>query len=144
VAVVGGPQNVVDTDVYLSVDGDDFWVVNPGSGVSSVYANRGRHLDLALLTFRTWATSDSTFCEGFDPDSVLPQSDSDWLCGSWNTASLGNVDLDVIPGADDRWTSVTVSTTFTTSAGEDPLPSSYGDPRFFHFSAPLTLEVSYS
>jgi hypothetical protein len=142
--VTGGPQNVVDTASYLSVDGDDFWVVNPGAGVSSVYADRSRHLDLKLLTFRTWETSQSTICEGFFPDSATAQGDLDSACGSWNTASLGNVDLDVIPAGRDRWTSATVSTTFTTSAGGDPLPNQYGDPRFFHFSAPLTLEVSYS
>jgi hypothetical protein len=71
------------------------------------------------------------------------QGDSDQLCGSWNSAFLDNVDLDVIPAGVDRWTSVMVSTTFNTSAG-DVLPASFGDPRFFHFSAAVTLEVSYS
>jgi len=92
VTVDGGPQNVVDTAVYLSVDGDDFWIVDAGSDGSSVYAGRGRHVDLVLFTFRQWATSQSTVCEGCDPDGMLAQGDSDGLCGSWNSASLDNVD----------------------------------------------------
>ncbi len=36
VTVEGGPQNVVDTDVYLSVDDFDFWIVDTGSDVGSV------------------------------------------------------------------------------------------------------------
>ncbi len=75
---------------------------------------------------------------------MLPQGDSDELCGSWNSASVDNVDLDVIPAGESHWTSVTISTTFNTSAGDGALPDSYGDPRFFHFSAPVTLDVSYS
>lgn len=144
VTVDGGPQNVVDTDVYLSVEGDDFWTVNPGSDVSSVYAGQGRHVDLVLATFREWATSQYTFCEAFDPDGMPAHGDSDDLCGSWNSASLGSVDLDVIPAGESRWTSVTVSATFNTSSGGGALPDGYGDPRLFHFSAPVTLDVSYS
>ena len=52
------------------------------------------------------------------------------------------VDLDVISASESRWTSATVSTTFNTSASDDALPASYGDPRFFHFSAAVTLGVS--
>ena len=144
VSVEGGPQNVVDTDVYLAVDDFGFWTVETGSDVSSVYADRGRHIDLALVTFRTWETSQSTLCEGFSPEGMPAQGDSDEMCGSWNSATLGNVDLDAIPAGADRWTSVAVGATFNTSAGDDALPADYGDPRFFHFSAPVTLEVSYS
>ena len=143
VTVDGGPQNVVDTAVYLSVDGDDFWIVDAGSDGSSVYAGRGRHVDLVLFTLGQWATSQSTVCEGFDPDRMLAQGDSDGLCGSWNFASLNNADLDVISASESRWTSATVSTTFNTSASDDALPASYGDPRFIHFSAAVTLDVSY-
>jgi hypothetical protein len=143
--VEGGPQNVVDTYVYLAVDDFGFWTVQTGTDVSSVYADRSRRIDLVLFTFRQWATSQSTFCEGFTPTIEWPaQGDSDDRCGSWNSASLSNVDLDVIPAGRDRWTSVTVSTTFNTSAGDDALPAGSGDPRFFHFSAPVTLDVSYS
>lgn len=143
VTVDGGPQNVVDTDVYLRVDGFEFWNVDPGSGVSSVYAGRGRHVDLVLFTFRQWATSQSTFCEGFDPDGMPVQGDNDDLCGAWNSSSLANLDLDVIPPDRSAWTEATINTTFNTSSGDGPLPDGYGDPRFFHFSAPLRLDVSY-
>ena len=143
VTVDGGPQNVVDTDVYLQVDEDDFWIVDPGSDVSSVYAGLGRHVDLVLFTFRQWATSQSTFCEGINPDLMPAQGDNDDLCGSWNSSSLANLDLDLIPPGRSAWTAATVHTTFNTWSGDGPLPDSYGDPRFFHFSAPVTLDVSY-
>jgi hypothetical protein len=142
-AVSGGPTNIVDTDVWLKTVDLDFWYVSPPETL--VYYSLPRHVDLVLLTFRQWATSQSTFCEGIDPDGNFPaQGDSDEMCGSWNSALLGHVDLDVIPAGESRWTSVTVSTAFNTSSGDSALPDSYGDPRFFHFSAPVTLDVSYS
>jgi hypothetical protein len=143
VTVEGGPQNVDGTAVALRVDGFAYWSVDPGSGVSSVYADRGRRVDLALFTFRSWETSQYTICEGYDPDDMPAQGDSDELCGSWNSAVLDNVDLDVIPAGANTWTTATIQTTFNTSSGDDPLPGGYGDPRFFHFSAPVTLDVSY-
>jgi hypothetical protein len=142
VTVDGGPQNIVDTDVYLRVDGFGFWGVETGSDTSSVYAGRGRRVDLELVTFREWETSQYTFCEGFFPDNLPAQGDSDDMCGSWNSALLDNVDLDVIPPGRNSWTTATVQTTFNT-ASEGVLPGGYGDPRFFHFSGPVTLEVSY-
>lgn len=81
--VDGGPQNVVDTDVCLRVGGHDFWMVDTGSDVSSVYVGVARHVDLVLFTFRQWETSQFTFCEGLDPDVISPLGDSDCLCGSW-------------------------------------------------------------
>jgi hypothetical protein len=143
VTVDGGPQNVVETYVYLRVDGDDFWIVDPGSDSSSVYVGLDRRVDLVLFNFRGWETSQYTFCEGFDPDHMPSQGDNDDLCGSWNSASLDDLDLDVIPPGESRWTSVTIDTTFNTSSGDGVLPGDYGDPRFFHFSAPVTLEISY-
>jgi hypothetical protein len=109
-----------------------------------VYANRGRRVDLALFTFREWETSQYTFCEGIYPDDMPAQGDSDDACGSWNTAVLGDVDVDAIPPGRDRWTSTSVSAAFLTSAGDDAIPEGFGDPRFFHFSAPVTIEVTYS
>jgi hypothetical protein len=141
--VEGGPQNVVDTDVYLAVDDFGFWTVDTGTGASSVYLHRDRHLDVVVFTFRTWETSQSTFCEGFNPAGMLPQGDLDSACGAWNSATLDGFDLDAIPAGVDRWTSVTVETTLATSAG-GVLPADFGDPRFFHFSAPVTLDVTYS
>jgi hypothetical protein len=37
----------------------------------------------------------------------------------------------------------TPTTTMPTTAGDDALPAGQGDPRFFHFSAPVTLTVIY-
>lgn len=86
------PPHHSSAAVYLPVDGDDFWIVDAGSDMSSGYAGRGRHVDLVLFTFGQWATSQSPVREGCDPDGMLAQGDSDGLCGSWNSASLDNVD----------------------------------------------------
>lgn len=140
-AVSGGPTNIVHTAVWLKTVDLDFWLLSPPQTV--VYYSLPRHVDLVLLTFREWATSQSTFCEGANPDFMGAQGDDDGLCGTWNSASLDNVDLDAIP-ADSSWTSVTVNATFATPGGDDALPDSHGDRRFFHFSAPVTIDVSYS
>lgn len=110
-------------------------LVDTGSDVSSVYVGVARHVDLVLFTFRQWEASQFTFCESLDPDVLGAQGDSDGLCGSWNSAVLGSVDLDVIPAGRGRWTSTTMSATFSTSSGGGVLPDGNGDPRLFHFSA---------
>jgi hypothetical protein len=114
------------------------------SGESHVYIGIHRHVDLAVQVFREWATSQSTFCEGPWPDGHdYPQGDSDDECGTWNSASIDALDLDVIPNGRNSWTEVSFSRTLQTSAGDDALPAGQGDPRFFHFSAPVTLTVTY-
>jgi hypothetical protein len=139
--VTGGPTNIVSTRTYLKVSDLDFLSVQPGE--SQVYIGIHRHLDLAVQLFREWATSQYTFCEGPWPNAHGGQGDSDDECGTWNSASIDELDLDLIPDGRNSWTEVTFSRTFQTSAGDDALPAGQGDPRFFHFSAPVTLTVTY-
>jgi len=139
--VNGGPTNVVSTRIYLKVSDLDFLRVQTGE--SQVYIGVHRHVDLAVQVFREWATSQSTFCEGPRPDSHGVHGDSDDECGTWNSASIDALDLDVIPNDRNSWTEVSFSRTLQTSAGDGALPAGQGDPRFFHFSAPVTLTVTY-
>lgn len=140
--VSGGPTNIVDTDVWLRTADLDFLLVAVEDTI--VYYSLPRHTDLGLFVFRTWATSQSTICEGvIAPGALGPQGDDDGLCGCWNSASL-EIDLDVVPAGETSWTSATIDAPFSSAAGGDPLPDGYGDPRFFHFSAPVTVGVSYS
>ena len=64
-------------------------------------------------------------------------------CVVWNSALLDNIDLDAIPGAGQgTWTDTTVHETFTTGSSGGALPDA--GVFFIHFSAPLTLYVTYS
>lgn len=136
VTVSGGPNNIVGTSLYLQVDGDDPEAVPPSPNFHDV----DRHLDLRLWTVRWW---EGSVCESWVPDADSgTQGDSDDSCLAWNSAPLDDVDLDAIPAAS-AWVGVTLHRTFQTAGGDDALPGGYGDPRFFHFSAPVTLTVSY-
>jgi hypothetical protein len=139
--VTGGPTNIVDTDVFLKVADLDFRSVVPPE--SLVYYSLPRHLDLALRLFRTWETSQSTFCEGIDPEDAGMQGDSDAICGTWNTATA-DLDLDAIPAGRSRWTEVSITRTLQTPTSDGALPPGHGDPRYFDFSATVTLTVDYN
>ena len=134
--ISGGPTNVVDTDVRLRVADLSYDLVNPPETTGD-YLSLPRHLDLAVLVFRTWATSQYTFCEGPWPESNPPQGDSDDQCGSWNTA-FDEVDLDRIPQGQSRWTEVSIQRTLQTTG------NCAGDPRCFDFAVVVNLTVEYS
>ena len=140
-AISYGPTNVVDTDVSLKVADLDFDSLALPAELT--YYSLPRHLDLALFVFRTWETSQYTFCEGLpDPDLAPPQGDNDDMCGAWNTATLDNFDLDrILPYS--SWTEYSASSELT-SWDEGSLPGQPSDPRYFHVSAEVTISVEYS
>lgn len=136
--ITGGPTNVTGTFASLKTADLNFRRVSPPESLT--YYSLPTQLDLELNVFRQWETEHVFACDGFDPDVWPPQGDSDAMCASWNTAFL---DLDLNAAGADRWTSLTIEETFQTSSGDGPLPAGHGDPRFFHFSAPVTVTVTY-
>lgn len=142
--IIGGPTNVVRTDTLFIVDGGGFWDVD-GPGWDLTHFGLDRHVDLGLRVDRTWDVAWNTVCEGDNPADVPPSGDSDASCSTWNTASLNDLDLDVIPPDRSRWTSVSFDRTMTTPTGAgEPLPPGYGDPRYFDIVAPVSFVVTYS
>jgi hypothetical protein len=136
VTIDGGPQYNHGVYFDLEVDGEFSTSFTP------TLADVDRQLDLRLWVRLYY---DGNLCEylpGPD-DGWGPQGYSEDHCVVWNSALLDNIDLDAIPGAGQgTWTDTTVQETFTTGSSGGALPDA--GVFFIHFSAPLTLYVTYS
>jgi hypothetical protein len=140
----GGPSNIIDDQVYLRVADLSWRLVHPPEDL--VYYSVPRHLDLGVVADRTWAHSQSTFCEGWSPSPAYPEvgghpyGDNDASCNTWNTASLVDLDTDAIPAGRSHWTEVEISRALSTGDG---VPPDGAGPRYFDFSLWITVTVEY-
>ncbi len=125
----------------LSVDG--WWSdYTPGSEGIHRYTDLDGTVDLRLSVFRDY---DGDICEAQGHYDDLPAHGySSVTCTAWNSADVIGLDLDVVPAGATRWTETEAHATIQTSAGGGALPTGYGEPYFFHFSAPVTFWVQYS
>ncbi|WP_193615387.1 hypothetical protein [Desertimonas flava] len=143
VDIIGGPTNIVHTDTVFIIDGD-YWDID-GAGWELVHVGLDRRVDLALRVYREWQVAGSTLCEGSYPETDPPTGNSDDRCETWNTASLNDLDVDVIPPNRAHWTSVGFERTLVTPSGAGgQLPPGYGEPRYFDISASISFVVTYS
>jgi hypothetical protein len=140
VDVVGGPQNLESTGLFLRLDQADHEAYELGDWTE--VADVERHVDVDLMVARFWEAS---VCEPFWESMMeVPQGDSDDSCLSWNTAS-DTIDLDRIPAGHASWTAVSFDATLQTPTGEgQALPPGYGDPRYFSLLADARIVVVYS
>ncbi|WP_436794376.1 hypothetical protein [Actinospongicola halichondriae] len=141
VAVTGGPDNIVETDLWMKVDGTSS-NFTPGEAGIPIYNDMDRFLDLRLLVVRSW---DGDVCEAWQLNEDGP-SHGHWSdsCLAWHHASVDDLDLDTAPAGKTRWTQTVASTTISTpTGGGGALPPGYGDPYYFSFSAPVTISVTY-
>jgi hypothetical protein len=135
VTIEGGPQYNDGVYFDLEVDGE------LSTSFTPTLPDVDRHLDLRLWVKLYY---DGNLCESWSgPDGWGLQGYSEDHCVVWNSALLDNIDLDAIPGAGQgTWTDTTVHETFTTGSSGGALPDA--GVFFIHFSAPLTLYVTYS
>ena len=143
-AIFGGPTNIIATSVDLKVADLSWRPMHPPEEL--VYYSLPRLLGVGVFVFRQWETSQSTFCEGFElgdfgPDDANQYGDTDGGCGTWNTAWLGEVDIDAIPAGRSHWTEVEFARALETGDG---VPPDGAGPRYFDFSLWVTLTVEYS
>ena len=134
--IEGGPQ--YNHGVYFDLEVDDEF----STSFTPTLPDVDRHLDLRLWVRLYY---DGNLCESWTgpggPGGL--QGYSEDHCVVWNSALLDNIDLDAIPGAGQgTWTDTTVQETFTTGSSGGALPDA--GVFFIHFSAPLTLYVTYS
>ncbi len=141
VAINGGPDNIVETDLWMKV-GATSSNFTPGQAGIPIYDDMARFLDLRLLVVRSW---NGAVCEVWQLQESDP-SHGHWSdsCLAWHHASVDGIDLDTAPAGKTRWTETVVHTTIATpGGGGGALPPGYGDPYYFSFSAPVTISVTY-
>jgi hypothetical protein len=143
VEVAGGPGGISSTSLWLQLDGSDAMDFTPGMQGIRFFDDVDGHIDLDLWVLRRW---NADVCEawGTPTSEHSPQGHSTDACLAWNSASEHDLDLDVAPAGETRWSSVTIPVSLQTPTGAGgALPNGYGDPYHFHFAAPVTVHVQY-